>query len=320
LLKVGFLLFPNSHLLDLAGPLQALDNVNEFIENTVSLQVLAPSAEIKSYQGPLFSGLKTLPTEPEKFDLLIISGSKYNADIFKHKGCAEGIEWLKHYHLTFPNANIAAVCTGAFFLAKAGVLNHRSCTTHFLHVEQLQALVPTAKVKENQLFVWDNNIATSAGVTAGLDLTLDWIENTIGAEIAQNIARDLLVYERRSSEQQQIPERLRYRNHIDNKIQNLQDAISKAPERDWDAKQTEQLLNLGYRQITTRFKKATNITIKQYLLTIRLELAETLVQENTLQIEQVSEALGFNSTHAFRKAWHVRYGISPREYRKKCFG
>jgi transcriptional regulator GlxA family with amidase domain len=319
LLKVGFLLFPNSHLLDLAGPLQALDSVNEIIANTLSIQVLAPSAEIKSYQGPLFSGLKTLPAKPQEFDLLIVNGSKYNGDIFKHKGCAQGITWLANYHLTFPNARIASVCTGAFFLAKAGILNHRSCTTHFLHVEQLQALVPSAKVRENQLFVWDHNIATSAGVTAGLDLSLDWIENTIGADIAQNIARGLLVYQRRSSEQRQTPERLHYRNHIDNKIQNLQDAIDKTSAQNWDARQAEQLLNLGYRQISTRFKKATNITIKQYLLTIRLELAQKLVLKNTQQIEQIAEELGFNSTHAFRKAWHVKYGVSPREYRKKGF-
>lgn len=316
LIKVGILLFPNSHLLDLSGPAQALHTVNDHFPNTIQLDYLSPTKTIYAYQGLKLADLLTLDQAKADYDLLIVNGSKFTIDMFNHTGCNQGIAWLTAQSKRGKIHTLASVCTGAFFLAKAGLLQQRSCTTHHSLTDTLQALEPTADVKQNHLFVWDEQILTSAGVTAGVDMTLEWISRTLGNHLAQQIARDLVVYTRTADEPAHMPPQRQFRNHMDQRIHQLQDAIMTKPENHWPANELEKTVSLGYRQISRRFMKATGITIKQYQTRIRLEKAKEILSNSNSSIDLISEELGFHSAHAFRKAWYTEFDMPPSEYRK----
>ncbi|WP_163835616.1 GlxA family transcriptional regulator [Spartinivicinus ruber] len=314
--KVGILLFPNSHLLDLSGPAQALHTINEYFPNTIQMDYLAPTEIIHSYQGLQLTGLLTLKQAATNYDLLIVNGSKFNTDMFSQSGCDRGITWLSEQFKKGKIQTVASICTGAFFLAKAGLLKQRSCTTHHSLTDILQTVEPTADVKLNHLFVWDDQILTSAGVTAGIDMILEWISQTIGQSMAQQIARDLVVYTRTADEPTHMSPQRQFRNHIDQRIHQLQDAIMKKPENNWSANKVEETICLGYRQTSRRFVKATGITIKQYQMGLRLEQAKNLLVNSDKSIDRIAEEIGFQSTHTFRKAWYTQFDISPSEYRK----
>ncbi|MBU6954765.1 GlxA family transcriptional regulator [Hahella sp. HN01] len=317
-LKIGFLLFPDTHLLDLSGPAQALRSLSDHRPGHVELVFFSPAPSVASYQGVTLSGLASLPADDVVFNLLIVNGSKYKDDMISDKESQQGLRWLQNYAQRYPQAAIASVCTGAFYLARAGLLRNRHCTTHHGHVDSLRLAEPSATVLENRLYVCDGPIITSAGVTTGTDMILAWMAETFDDDLAQHIARELVIYARRDGEQAQISERRRYRNHLDHKVHRLQDRISAAPELPWTAGQLEREINLGYRQLTRRFRLATGVSIKQYQLILRLEVAQKLMREGRhANIERLAETVGFQSAHAFRKAWKNRFGAPPSAYEGK---
>src|SRR5262245_7457633 len=164
-MNVVFLLLPDLEILDLAGPLQAFSEAVH-AGGDLRIRLCALEPRVRTDQGLWLADLDPLPV-PEPDDLIVVPGMRFVA---VDRVPAAAIAWLRKAHER--GAQIASVCTGAFLLGRAGLLDGRQCTTHWSRVEELQRRFPSARVLDNRLFVQDGPVTTSAGIASGIDMAL----------------------------------------------------------------------------------------------------------------------------------------------------
>jgi transcriptional regulator GlxA family with amidase domain len=162
-------------------------------------------------------------------------------------------------------------------LAAAGLLDGRECTTHWEFVGRLKTSYPKIKLQTNRLFVYDNGIYTSAGITSGIDLALYLVEHYWGAYFAAQIAKEAVIYFRRTLDDPQLSIFTQYRNHIDHRIHHVQDILIQSISRKYTIGELADKVNMSARNLTRLFKKTTEITINKYLEKLRVEHAEKLL-------------------------------------------
>lgn len=205
------------------------------------------------------------------------------------RDCLPLFYWLRRQLAS--GTTICSVCTGAFLLAEAGILRQRECTTHWDYLERFSQQFPEARLLGNRLFVRDGTIYTSAGVTSGIDLALHMIEDLIGARVAADIARDLVVYLRRSSDAPQLSVFLRYRNHLDENIHTAQDYLAQHLSGDCHLSTIAGHVNMSPRNLSRRFRQRTGLSVGAYLELIRVEKANQLLARGE-QVTVVASAIG----------------------------
>lgn len=299
-----FVYFPHCEVLDFAGPLQALHETNAFTDNAYEIVHCGGSATAVSEQGLTLGALQPLP-DPRSDDLVFVPGYPVAAaDPARHVG-----RWLRAAHGA--GAHILATCTGAFVLARAGLLDGRSCTTHWKRTAELEKQFPRTRVLTGELFVRDGSITTSAGITAGIDMTLDFIEREHGAAVAAKVAREMVVYIRRDGTHKQESIFLAYRSHIDPAIHAVQDWIIAHPGDKCRLAELAAVAHMSVRNLTRAFQKATGISISEYRRDLRLEHAKMLLANPALTIEAVAERSGFTDARQFRRLWREVHGVSP---------
>src|SRR5215468_9612019 len=184
--RVLVLLLPEVHLQDLAGPVQVLHEAARF-GAPYRIWFCAAGARVRSAQGLTLADLSPLP-EPRPGDLILIPGTESSAI----DRMAPPRRWLKAAHAA--GAQIATVCSGAFALARSGLLDGRRCTTHWSLIDQLRREVPLAQVVDDCLFAEDGAIVTSAGIASGIDMALALVEQERGPILAARVAREMVVY------------------------------------------------------------------------------------------------------------------------------
>lgn len=298
--KFVFLLLPEIHLMDLAGPDQAIHEAIDFgsdfeieyccLDNNISTTSGLPIGKIK-----LFSEVKI-----GKEDFLFIPGSNVSylmSDDFKKQ--KELLNWITSLHQN--GINLCSICSGAFVLAECGLLNNIPCTTHFKRTKQLQEMYPKAKVIENVLFTDHNKIYTSAGIASGIDLTLHIIEKLKGNYLAHLVARELVVYNRRSANSAQESELLRYRNHIHSGIHKAQDWIIDNIHIKTNLEYLAEIANMSERNFTRIFKKETKITVNDYVTLIRKEKSKELIKNPDFSRIEIANKIGLQSEKQLRR-------------------
>lgn len=303
-----FVYFPQCEVLDFAGPLQALHETNAFVGDIYDIVHCAAGQSAKTAQGLVLGGLVALP-QPRAGDLIFIPGYP----VHESSPPKRLDRWLKAAYAA--GAQIFATCTGAFALARAGLLHERSCTTHWKRTEELQRAFPEARVLTGQLYVRDGSITTSAGITAGIDMTLDFIEREHGPAIAARVARELVVYIRRDGAHKQESMYLVYRSHIDPAIHAVQDWLIAHPCEKTHLADLARVANMSVRNLTRAFQKATGISVGDYRRNLRLEHAKMLLADPNRTIEAIAVDSGFADARQFRRMWHNAYGVSPARYR-----
>lgn len=207
-------------------------------------------------------------------------------------------QWLREQHAK--GVMICSVCTGAFLLAAAGLLDNRACTTHWKYTDRFKKAYPQARLLSNRLFVNDAGIYTSAGVSSGIDLALYLVEQLWGAHFAAQVAKEVVIYFRRTIGDPQLSIFTQYRNHLNERIHRVQDLLCQSLDKKQSLASLAEQVNMSPRNMTRAFKAATNITIGYYLDKLRLERATQLMAEgHTMQ----SAALqcGFKTTASLRK-------------------
>ena len=306
---VHLLVLPEVHLLDLAGPAQV------FCSERLGLDVhyISPLKDLTSAQGLTLQKLEPLPASVSDSSCLIIVGSQHMYEQLDSKALQQSVEWIRshveHYH------RIAAVCSGALVLAKAGLLNDLNCTTHHDLVDNLRTVSSRAKVVENCLFVEDGEILTSAGITTGMDLSLHLVNQCFGPSMAQAIARDMVVYQRRAGHTNTQSFWLKHRNHVLQEIHLIQDKIMQSPGESWRTADLASDACLSERQFRRRFQKATGETVQEYLQLARLELSKQLLEQTNLSVSVVAERCGFSDERSLRRLWQLKEGQSPSSFR-----
>jgi len=226
--------------------------------------------------------------------------------------------WLRQCHAR--KATIGSVCTAAFILAEAGLLDHRQCTTHWTMTESLARHYPRLRVLPNRLFVKDGGVLTSAGICSGIDMALALVESDMGAAFVAKVAQMLVFYIRRDSHHPQADMALRFRDHLDARIHQVQDMVAKDLARPQTLETLAECAHMSTRHLTRLFRAATGITINAYTTLLRLEKAGQLLGQTSLSIEQIASRCGFSDARQFRKIYQRHHGCSPSRRRRSSMG
>jgi len=296
---------PEVEILDLAGPLQAFDEANR-VERLFVLRICAMTERIRTDQGVMLADLEPLP-EAHEGDLVVVPGMKYAAT---ERIDSRVVRWLKTSAAA--GAQVASICTGAFILGEAGLLDGRRCTTHWSRTEELARRFPAARVVDNRLFVSDGPVTTSAGIASGIDMALSMIERSHGPLTTAAVAREMVVYLRRDGAHDQESIYLDYRTHLHPGIHRVQDWLTQHPAAKTTLAELGVVAGMSARNLTRQFRQTTGITIKDFATRVRLELARTLLHDPGLTVDGVANRCGFENARQLRRVWRTAFGGTPR--------
>ncbi len=212
---------------------------------------------------------------------------------------------------------VASVCTGAFVLAAAGLLDGRRATTHWAYCDELARARPAVAVERDPIYVRDGPFWTSAGVTAGVDLSLAMVEADLGRELASLVARWLVVFVRRAGGQSQFSAQLAAQAAERAPIRDLQAWVLEHPDGELGVPALARRAAMSVRHFSRVFRRETGLTPAAYVEGVRLEIARRLLETGPGSIEAVAAAAGFGTAESLRRAFARRVGLSPREYRAR---
>lgn len=260
-------------------------------------------------RSTLGAALETQPFgDPGDFDTVIVGG------LIKPEPSSDGlIAFLRA--AAKRSRRVASICTGAFALAEAGLLDGRRATTHWLFAHDLQSRFPKVKMDEDRIFIIDGPIWTSAGMTSGIDLALGMVEKDYGADLARLVAQNLVVYHRRAGGQSQHSNLLkmgvksdRIQNAVTFAQQNLRGAISVA--------RLAEVANLSPRQFSRAFRAETGQTPASALENLRAEAARLMLEQGRLSLDEIAVENGFNDRERMRRAFLRVFGQPPQAIRR----
>ncbi|MCV2401965.1 helix-turn-helix domain-containing protein [Marinomonas sp. C2222] len=314
IIHVYFILLPNTVLLDAIGPAEAFQYANRFVDNGTQfkLHFIGPQAEIDNSLG-LNLQVSPLPEYIEPNSWIISPGMAGQEIDLDTQNAQMVVNWLAQQAQYI--GRYISVCSGALLYAKAGLLNGRDCTTHHMHIEELQLAAPNANVLANRLLVADEPFYSCAGVTSGIDLAMYIIQHTLGENCACQVARHMVLFSRRGPNDPSQSPWLENRNHFHQGVHRIQDAIQLDPSRQWTIEDLANKANCSPRHLVRLFKENTGITTREYLYKLRLSLAMQLLQSSSLPIEDIAEQCGFNDPRQFRRIWARQYTAPPSAYR-----
>jgi transcriptional regulator GlxA family with amidase domain len=210
-----------------------------------------------------------------------------------------------------------SVCTGAFVLAAAGLLEGRAATTHWAFCEELARRHPTLRVEPDRIFVRDGRIATSAGLTAGMDLALALVEEDHGPEVARAVARWTVMFLQRPGGQSQFSERLALPAGVSAPVREVLDAIVADPAGDHRLPRLARRAALSERHLRRLFAEQTGTTPARFTERVRVEAARELLAETNAPVGATAERCGFGSAETMRRAFLRVLGVGPAEYRER---
>ena len=306
---IGVLVFPQFQLLDAAGPVSVFEIAARFAGQSPSIKVLAVTpGPVRSSSGVemLARGLKPYGA----ITTLLVAGG-------------EGVEAAARCEITLDfvrtmarrGVRLASVCSGAYMLAEAGLLDGRRATTHWRRTRHFLSSYPEVKLEPDRIFVRDGDIWSSAGITAGIDLALAMVTEDFGDEIAQKTARLLVLYDRRGGGQSQFSSLLELkapggrfgallswaREHLDAPL-TVEDLAEQA--------------GMSSRHFTRAFIAETGSTPSKAVERLRIEVARQRVQSSTEAIERVAQLTGFRDPERMRRAFIRAFGQPPQSLRR----
>ncbi|MAD77449.1 MAG: AraC family transcriptional regulator [Rheinheimera sp.] len=325
--KIGFLLFDQFNGQDLIGPLEAFHSVNNVTDSPyecifigqkagpyrseAGLTMLADISLQELALNDLNLADAALPNNTLLDTLIIPGGAGSRAPLVQAAICP----WLRQVNPAI--RRIASVCTGAFILAESGLLNGLQATTHWAFVEALAKHYPQIQVQANELFVDNGHIATSAGITSGIDLSLKLIENDLGSDIASQVARYLVVHFRRAGDQAQYSVPLQFQSKTDTRFSSLTGWVLQNLQRDLSISSLADYCGMSERNFYRHFVEQLGETPARYVDSLRLDYARQLLVEKTWPIDKIAEACGYQSSDAFRRAFVRKFLMAPNAYRQR---
>ena len=294
--KVVFLLVPQLHLLDLAGPAQVFSTADQ-LHLDYQLSYVAESEEVLTAQGlPLRAGVQ-LPTLASN-DLIVVPGWRGSTLGARGRLASAVLDWLRAHHAG--GGTVASVCAGADALGRAGLLDGRRCTTHHDLQDELARRYPQAGVVRDVLYTVDGRVATSAGIASGIDLALHLVAVRHGPGLAAQVARQMVVYARRNGDEPQVSAMLRHRSHLNDTVHRVQDLIDARFAEPLPLAELTASAGVSERTLTRLFERATGRTPLRYQQLLRVERAEHLIAQGST-IESAAHAVGFADARMLRR-------------------
>jgi transcriptional regulator GlxA family with amidase domain len=309
---------PGVQLLDVSGPADvfAEANIQVGYEAYRLLVAACEPREIRSSAGVrLMPDLILHGDIDEPIDTLLVAGRPNAANL---RNDSVLIDWLGRYAATA--RRYGSVCSGAFFLAAAGLLGGRRVTTHWAVAEQLAEQFPEVTVDKDAIHVRDGAVRTAAGVTAGLDLALSLVEEDLGREIARRVASQLVMFFKRPGGQTQFSRKGKAELMGRAALQELQRWVASNPGLDHSVASLAKRMELSSRHFARLFRAEVGITPSSWIEEARVSSARQLLEQGRMTPKQVAFHCGFANADVLRRVFVRHVGVTPAEYRKRFAG
>lgn len=311
--------FPEANLLDVGGPAQVFRTAAEQLRESGALddwayeiRLLAPEGRwVETSPGVRLEATPIAETDPAEFDTVLIAGG-HGAEDASSNG--ELVAWVRRAAAVA--RRVGSICTGAFVLAEAGLLEGRAAATHWSACTRLQKRYPGVKVDGDSIFIHDGSLWTSAGVTSGMDMALAMIEEDHGRELALLVARRLVLFLKRPGGQSQFSAPLRSQT-VEGPLAPLLQWIVDNPGADLRAESLADRAGMSLRTFYRAFEDATGATPADWVETVRIQLARRLLEQTADHVETVAVKSGFIAYERMRRAFLRRVGVSPAAYRSR---
>nr|WP_042194092.1 GlxA family transcriptional regulator [Kibdelosporangium sp. MJ126-NF4]CEL21081.1 Transcriptional regulator, AraC family [Kibdelosporangium sp. MJ126-NF4] len=300
-------LYDGVQSLDVTGPLEVFSGAGRKVYDVITASV--GGTAIRCTSGLRITPDVDLDDAPPPHTL-IVPGGYGTLD-----GQPKLVDWVRRNAMKAER--VVSVCSGAFLLAEAGLLSGRRVTTHWSACELLAKQHPDVQVDPQPIFIRDGKIATSAGVTSGIDLALSLVEEDVGRERALTIARHLVMYLRRPGNQTQFSAPLTLQSAERQPLRDVQQWIVEHPGAKLSVDALAERANLSPRQFARVFTAETGMTPGRYVDRIRLEAARRLLEDTAAGINKVAKDCGYGTSETMRRAFIRALGVSPAEYRRR---
>ncbi|OWV66325.1 AraC family transcriptional regulator [Rhizobium sp. R339] len=305
---IAFLLYPGFQIMSLAAV-----SVFEFTNLELARKAYDISY-ISEAGGPLPTSLgMTIETEPfgdPTFDTLIVAGAP--SFVLPKPGESAFVR-----SALGASRRVASICTGAIFLAEAGILDGRRATTHWCLAREMKARYPKIRLEEDRIFIIDGSVWTSAGMTAGIDLALAMVEKDHGIEVARAVARMLVVYHRRAGGQSQFSALLELEPKSD-RIQRALDFARSNLKSQLSVEELAEAAHLSPRQFSRAFRAETGQSPAKAVENLRLEAARLMMEQSRHPIDVVADETGFADRERMRRAFLRAFGQPPQAIRRNA--
>ena len=313
--RIELLAFPDVQLLDVAGPLQVFASANERAAERgqitrYTMQVVAPDRHITASAGLLLAAAP-LPPSGDPVDTLILAGGQ---GVMAASEDAELVAWVRRRAATARRT--ASVCTGAFLLGAAGLLDGRRAVTHWAFCDRLQRRFVDARVEPDPIFVQDGAIWSSAGITAGIDLALALVEQDFGRALALDVARYLVMFLKRPGGQTQFSAALALQS-ADDRFAPLHAWMADHLDADLSLRRLASEAAMSERSFARHYRESTGYTPGRAVERLRVEAARQLLLNTALPVKRIAAQCGFGTEETMRRAFLRVQGAGPQDFRAR---
>ncbi len=308
--------YPGVQSLDLVGPAEVFAMANTFGGGDQYHVILASEdgGELVTESGLRIAGVVPLSSVPEEADTILIGGGSETA----LRGIEERVAlplWIVSRSAT--TRRMGSICTGAFVLAAAGLLDGRRATTHWGACDKLKVFRPEVILEPDSIFISDPPIYTSAGVTAGIDLSLSLVEADCGPDLAFAVARNLVLLMRRAGGQSQYSAGLNVQLNAASPLRRLVGEIVAEPIGDLSIPELARRSGMSERTFSRTFQREAGATPAVFVELARIDRAKAFLESSDWPLDRVAERAGFGSSDALLRAFRKRLNLTPAEYRSR---
>ncbi len=316
---IWFLATSGMQALDLVGPFEVFNAANE-VADRMGIAGRRYASSIVSPAGPgvlsesgLILTAEALPDPASLRGTLVLPGGSgtrrhavSNPDL---------VAWVAA--AASASSRVATVCTGAFLAGAAGLLDGKRAATHWAWTDDLRKVAPAAEIDADAIWVRDDPVWSSAGVTAGIDLALAIVEADLGAAVAQTVARWFVVFLRRPGGQSQFSTPIWSDPAETEPVRAAQNQIHANPSGDLRLEQLATEVGLSARHLARRFQAEIGVTPARYVENVRVELARQLLEDTSVGLDAVARQAGLGTAESLRRCFQRRLGVSPSAYRQR---
>jgi transcriptional regulator GlxA family with amidase domain len=315
--QVRFVISPGAELLDLAGPWAVLGYANELIGQQLYVtELISPGGRnIRTRHGLTLNGARTLGPAAARgtADTLVIAGGSATERLPASE--ARVVRWLRRHHRDF--ARVISICTGAFVLGEAGLLDGRRATTHWHYVDRLAQRFPKVQIANDALFVRDGRIWTSAGITAGIDLMLAMVEEDHGHAVAISAAKALVLFLRRSGGQGQFSHVLKRQERETTRLRDLPALILEHLDRPLLVEELAAQLGMSSRSLSRWCERELGESPAALVRRMRLEEARRLLEQTSLPLKDIAARTLIGDSSTLWRVFTRHLGVTPADYRAR---
>ena len=306
--KIAVVIFPDFQILDATGPIAAFEIAGRISPGAYALEVLAAGGgEVASSSGVR---IVARPLDEAAYDTLVVAGGNGSRNF---AGLQPTFDWLRRRAASARRT--ASVCSGAYLLAEAGLLDGKRATTHWSRSDDFARRYPRVRLEPDRIFVRQGEVWTSAGITAGIDLALALIEDDLGSAVAKQTAQQLVVHQRRPGGQSQFSALLDM-GGVHGRFAGLMDWIRERLAEPLGVERLADQAAMSPRHFARAFTAETGVTPAKAVERLRLEAARVRVEAGHDPIDRVAEASGFRDPERMRRAFLRAFGQPPQALRR----